>query len=181
MRATTKFLNASLALSSVLFAVNNSLSVQPAMVPLPTLNAAQEAPSKSDSNLAIAPASNSATSGTNADPKAGTAAKPQPGETAASTGATPQATAQPADPKTLISDRIPYKYGEIQLQLTKTGAQITDISVLAGDMSYGRDVAYQTLIAATISTQGTNYGNVSGATFTTDAFKQAVQNALAKG
>ena len=67
------------------------------------------------------------------------------------------------------------------MQLTTSGGQITDISVLVGDMSYGRDVAYQTLVAATISTQGTNYGNVSGATFTTEAFKQAVQNALAKG
>jgi uncharacterized protein with FMN-binding domain len=58
---------------------------------------------------------------------------------------------------------------------------ITDIKVLIGDTSYGRDLAYQSLIAATLQTQGTNYGNVSGATFTTDAFKQAVQNALSKG
>jgi uncharacterized protein with FMN-binding domain len=35
-------------------------------------------------------------------------------------------------------------------------------------------------VNATLATQSTNYGNISGATFTVDAFKKAVDNALAK-
>ena len=170
MRTTTKFLNASLALSSILFAVNNALSVQPAVTPLPTLSQEPVAAPNPDTG---------ATQGSSSNPSTSGAAKPQTGAAKPSQSTTPQPTAPVA--KTIVSDRIPYKYGEIQLQLTTSGGQITDISVLVGDMSYGRDVAYQTLVAATISTQGINYGNVSGATFTTEAFKQAVQNALAKG
>lgn len=170
MRTTTKFLNASLALSSILFAVNNALSVQPAVTPLQTLS--QEPVAAPNPNTG-------ATAGATSSPATTGASKPQTGAAKPSQSTTPQPTAPVT--KTIVSDRIPYKYGEIQLQLTTSGGQITDISVLVGDMSYGRDVAYQTLVAATISTQGTNYGNVSGATFTTEAFKQAVQNALAKG
>lgn len=78
------------------------------------------------------------------------------------------------------SDPITYKYGTVQLRLTSVGNQITDVAVLQGDASYGRDVAYATLISATLKYQSTNYGNVSGATFTTEAFKLAVESALAK-
>jgi uncharacterized protein with FMN-binding domain len=35
-------------------------------------------------------------------------------------------------------------------------------------------------VDATLTAQGTNYGNISGATFTADAFKKAVDNALGK-
>ena len=78
------------------------------------------------------------------------------------------------------SDPIVYKYGTVQLRLTTLGNEITDVLVLQGDTSYGRDVAYATLISATLQFQSTNYGNVSGATFTTEAFKLAVESALAK-
>jgi uncharacterized protein with FMN-binding domain len=64
--------------------------------------------------------------------------------------------------------------------LTKTDGVISAVNVLIGDATNGRDEAYLILTAATIETQGTNYGNVSGATFTTDAFKLAVENVLAK-
>lgn len=89
--------------------------------------------------------------------------------------------AQPAVQEIVVdSDPINYKYGVVQLRLTKLGTQITNVSVLQGDTSYGRDVAYATLVSATLEVQSTNYGNVSGATFTTEAFKLAVENALSK-
>ena len=98
-----------------------------------------------------------------------------------------QPTAQPTEQaptepvtKTISSDPINYKYGVIQIEITATDGRITQVRVLQGDASYGRDAAYDALIQATIQVQGTNYGNVSGATFTTEAFKQAINNALAK-
>lgn len=89
--------------------------------------------------------------------------------------------AQPVIQEVAIdSDPINYKYGIVQLRLTMLGSEITNVTVLQGDTSYGRDVAYATLVSATLQVQSTNYGNVSGATFTTEAFKLAVESALAK-
>ena len=81
---------------------------------------------------------------------------------------------------TMDSDVIDYKYGVVQISITKVGNQITGVEVLQGDATNGRDEAYAILIDATLLVQGTNFGNVSGATFTTDAFRKAVDNALLK-
>lgn len=81
---------------------------------------------------------------------------------------------------TVKSDPITYKYGTVQVQMSMLGSEIIGVQLLQGDTSYGRDAAYQTLIQATLQYQGTNYGNVSGATFTTEAFKLAVESALKK-
>lgn len=114
----------------------------------------------------------------------GSSLAPTPGATS-----TPQVTQpgtqspvapQPPVVTTLVSDLIAYKYGDIQISLTKTDGVISAVNVLIGDATNGREEAYLILTAATIEAQSTNYGNVSGATFTTDAFKLAVENVLAK-
>ena len=116
-------------------------------------------------------------------------ATPSPSTTQASEPAQPAQTATPSATPTQTpvavatshaSDVIGYRYGDVQVEVVKLGAEITDVKLLIGDATYGRDAAYLTLIQATIQNQGTNYGNYSGATFTTKAFKQAVENALAK-
>ena len=106
------------------------------------------------------------------------AAQSQPAQTQTQAPA-PEPAPAPAD-KTVTSDVIDYKYGVVQISLTAVGTDITNVTLLQGDASYGRDVAYAALIDATIKTDGINYGNVSGATFTTEAFKKAVTNAIAK-
>lgn len=78
------------------------------------------------------------------------------------------------------SDAIQYKYGVVQISVTKIGKKLTAVELLQGDATNGRDQAYKILIDATLQVQGTNFGNVSGATFTTDAFRKAVDNALLK-
>lgn len=93
---------------------------------------------------------------------------------------TPVAPIPELNPVTLESDPISYKYGVVQLAVTMVGSEITAVGLVQGDASNGRDQAYKILEDATIQTQGTNYGNVSGATFTTDAYKLAVENALSK-
>ena len=120
---------------------------------------------------------------------------PLPGPTGSSLAPTPGATStpqvtqpgtqspvapQPPVVTTLVSDVIAYKYGDIQISLTKTDGVISAVNVIIGDATNGREEAYLILTAATIEAQSTNYGNVSGATFTTDAFKLAVENVLAK-
>ena len=116
-----------------------------------------------------------------------TASAPAATQAPATTEPAP-ATSAPAEPvpapaptaKTVTSDAITYKYGVVQISLTAIGTDVTNVTLLQGDASYGRDVAYTALIDATVQTDGINYGNVSGATFTTDAFKKAVTNALGK-
>lgn len=93
----------------------------------------------------------------------------------------PQETQPPAPVTTTVnSDVITYKYGVVQISLTQTDGVITDIQMLQGDATNGRAEAYVTLISATIQQQSINYGNISGATFTVDAFKKAVTSALSK-
>lgn len=124
-------------------------------------------------------------------PKATSSASPTPTETGTPTesgepdtipSAIPSASPKQtqASPVTISSDVIEYKYGVVQVSVTKIGSEITEVTLLQGDATNGRDKAYKILQDATLQVQGTNYGNVSGATFTTDAYKLAVENALSK-
>ena len=117
--------------------------------------------------------------GSSLAPMPGATSTPQVSESGTQSPVAPPPTQVPTE-TTLVSDLIAYKYGDIQISLTKTDGLISAVNVLVGDATNGRDQAYLILTAATIETQGTNYGNVSGATFTTDAFKLAVENVLAK-
>lgn len=148
-------------------------------------------PAESTSNPApteVAGTDPNATSTVTAEPTAPAAApatsSPAPGQTAAP-APSPTATAAPTTPAAPVtasanSDPITYKYGTVQISMTTVDGAITQIKMLQGDATNGRDTAYATLINATIQNQGTNYGNISGATFTVDAFKKAVDSALLK-
>lgn len=128
------------------------------------------------------PSTSESTAPTQTDPTA----NPSPSQTSGSTSSQPKPTTStsPTAPapvtKTVDSDPITYKYGVVQIEMTATDGKITKVVLLQGDASYGRDAAYAALIDATVQVQGTNYGNVSGATFTTEAFKKAVENAISK-
>ena len=150
-------------------------------------------PAESTSNPApneVAAADPNATSTATAEPTAPATApapatsSPAPGQTTVP-APSPTATAAPTTPAapvtvTANSDPITYKYGTVQISMTSVDGAITNIKMLQGDATNGRDSAYKTLIDATIQNQGTNYGNISGATFTVDAFKKAVDSALLK-
>lgn len=112
---------------------------------------------------------------------------PEPATSQSPAGAEPVTVKQIETPvavvpvlRTITSDVITYKYGEVQISADFTDGLITNIDLLRGDASNGRASAYERLTQATIQVQGTNYGNISGATFTVDAFKKAVDSILAK-
>ena len=108
-----------------------------------------------------------------------TPAEPAPSESAVAEPAPVEQVAEPIE-KTVTSDLVTYEYGVIQIGMTAVDGTLTNVEVLQGDTSFGRDQTYSALISATISAQGTNFGNYSGATFTTEAFRSAVANALGK-
>ncbi len=71
-------------------------------------------------------------------------------------------------------------FGTVQVQVTKSGGKITDITMLLANATKGRAAVFPYLIQYAIDANGSNFANVSGATYTTDAFKQSLDAALAK-
>ena len=68
----------------------------------------------------------------------------------------------------------------MQVSVTKTDGQITDITLLQAGATGGRSSAFSFLVDYAIAAQGSNFGNLSGATYTTDAFKQALDSAISQ-
>ena len=68
----------------------------------------------------------------------------------------------------------------MKLKVTKKSGVITDVTCVTCTATNGREGAFDPLIAAAISANGSDFGNLGGATYTTDAFKQALDNALGK-
>ena len=82
--------------------------------------------------------------------------------------------------KTVTSDRLPYEYGFVELTVTKSAGKLSAIDIGGSTATDGRQQAYPTLVDEAIKAQGTSFGNLGGATYTTDAFKKALDNAIAK-
>ena len=98
---------------------------------------------------------------------------------ASSTVAIGAGSSTPPD-KTVTSDDIPYQYGDVQITVTRKAGKISAIDVGTSTASAGREQAYPYLVADAIKAQGTNFANLSGATYTTDAFKAALTSAISK-
>lgn len=77
-------------------------------------------------------------------------------------------------------EAIAYEYGTIQLKVTKTSGKISAIDLIQADATAGREQAFSMLVDAALSANGSNISNISGATYTTDAFKQALDSAVSK-
>jgi uncharacterized protein with FMN-binding domain len=82
--------------------------------------------------------------------------------------------------KTVTSDAIPYQYGTIQLAVTRTAGKIAAIDVGQSGATAGREQAFPYLVDYAIKAQGTSFTNLGGATFTSEAFKQALDSAITK-
>ena len=97
-------------------------------------------------------------------------------QTTSLTPTTPTSTS----PATAQGDPIDYQFGTIQVSVTRANGKITAIDYIQDTASAGRDQAFPMLTQAAISANGSTFGNISGATYTTDAFKQALDSAIAK-
>jgi uncharacterized protein with FMN-binding domain len=75
---------------------------------------------------------------------------------------------------------VPYQFGSIQLTVTEKNGKITKINFGTSSATNGRQAAFPYLVKYAIQSQGINFGNLSGATMTTDTFKQALSSALGK-
>ena len=69
----------------------------------------------------------------------------------------------------------------MQISVTKSGSKITDVTIISGGTEGGQWASVPGILAqAAIDAQGSDFGNISRATHTTEAFKQALESALAK-
>lgn len=82
--------------------------------------------------------------------------------------------------KTVQGDAVQYRYGTVQVEVVRTSGKISAVNMIQSDATAGREAAYPMLVQAAIDAQGSNFGNISGATFTTDAFKKALDSAISK-
>lgn len=78
---------------------------------------------------------------------------------------------------------IQYRYGDIQLKVTERGSAISNIEVVTEDATDPRSAeinsqAIPLLQQEAMSAQSANIDGVSGATFTSNAYAQALQSAL---
>lgn len=82
--------------------------------------------------------------------------------------------------KTVTSDPIQYQFGTIELSVTRKTGKISAIDIGQSTATNGREQAFPYLVQYAIKAQGTNFSNLGGATYTTDAFKQALTSAISK-
>lgn len=101
--------------------------------------------------------------------------EPAPVETpVVETPAEPVVTSQSA-----TGSAVGYRYGVVQLTVTATEGHLDDITIVQASVDGGkyRSVPSE-LVQRALASQGTSFANVSGATYTSDAFRQALSSAL---
>ena len=77
-------------------------------------------------------------------------------------------------------DSVESGFGPVQVKVTKVDGKISDITYVQAVATHGRAAAFPYLVQYAIQANGTNFANLSGATYTTDAFKRSLESALAK-
>jgi uncharacterized protein with FMN-binding domain len=127
-------------------------------------------PTAAPSRTSPAPTSGSAT----------TAPTTAPAAAAAPT--TPPTTAVPAN-QTYTGSDIPFNFGDIQVAVTIKGGKIANIAIPQENSRDPRSASIDSqavpiLTQEALQAQGVNINAVSGATYTSDAFAQALQSAL---
>lgn len=120
--------------------------------------------------------------------KPGTKPKPttKPSSTKPGATATPTPTPAPTPPPATsaavskTSASINYEFGTIQIKVTKEAGNITAVSYLKQSYTRVPNGTMEYLVNASIQANGSNFTKVSRATVTTNAYKKALEDALAK-
>ncbi len=177
-------------------AAGESTAVDPSVVvePTPIAVETEEVGEAGEDDVTSVPVQTKAAATTGATAPTATrsasaTATPTPaGTKTAAAAATPAATPTPTKTASTVAtsvaktgSAINYKYGTIQLEVVKSGSKITSINLIQASTK-GREWASvpSMLVTTAIAAQGSGFGNMSGATFTTTAFKSALDSALAK-
>lgn len=71
-------------------------------------------------------------------------------------------------------------FGPVQLKVTEEAGKITAIDLVQAQATGGREQAFSYLVQEALSANGATFSNISGATYTTEAFKSALNDAISK-
>jgi uncharacterized protein with FMN-binding domain len=82
--------------------------------------------------------------------------------------------------QTVKGDAIEYRFGVIELEVTATNGKIEKITELQATASPDWLSAIPILNDAALKAQKADFGNLSGATFTTQAYQQSLASAISK-
>lgn len=82
--------------------------------------------------------------------------------------------------QTVTGDAVPYAYGTVQLEVVRQGGKLAAVNLIQAGATGGREQAFSLLQQSALEAQGTNFANLSGATYTVDAFKTALESAISK-
>jgi len=85
-----------------------------------------------------------------------------------------------ATTQTVTGDAIVYQFGTIQLEITATNGTIETINELQASTSSGWEQSIPLLREAALKAQSADFGNMSGATFVTEAYQKALASAISK-
>jgi uncharacterized protein with FMN-binding domain len=99
--------------------------------------------------------------------------------------ATPTATASASASRTVTSDAVGTRYGNVQLKVTIAGGKITDITPVQLPQMDPKSYAISSYAApllrqSALAKQSADIDIVSGATYTSEGYKAALQSALDK-
>jgi uncharacterized protein with FMN-binding domain len=104
---------------------------------------------------------------------------------AASTESGSTQQAAPAKVQRAVGDSVPNQYGNVQVKVTVQDGKLTRVTFL--DLPYGdptsqsiSDQVAPVLAQQSIDAQSANIAGISGATYTSDAYRQSLQSALDK-
>jgi uncharacterized protein with FMN-binding domain len=130
----------------------------------------------------LPPTTPSSTGSTTTVPAASGTTTPGSSGSTATTAPSTTTTAPPAT-RSGTGQNIPYQYGDLQLKVVEQGSRITEIDIVSDNATDPRSAqinsqAIPLLEQQAFSVQSANIDGVSGATFTSAAFAQALQSAL---
>jgi uncharacterized protein with FMN-binding domain len=119
---------------------------------------------------------------TTVEPSATSGAIPSAAPTATAEAPAVAAPVGPAD-GTYIGDSVGTRYGDVQVSVTLTGGQISEVTALQLTSADGRSVQISNRAAPilrdeVVASQSAAVSNVGGATYTTDAYLASLQSAL---
>lgn len=137
------------------------------------------------SSAAAAPATSSTTGSSTGSSSSSSSAGTSSGTSGTSSSGTTTTTSGTDGTYTGDAVDIGHNYGTIQLQVTVSGGKITDISAVAvpeNDPRSAQISSYSVpqLVSQAIEAQSSSISGISGATFTSNGFAQALASALAQ-
>jgi uncharacterized protein with FMN-binding domain len=110
---------------------------------------------------------------------------PSSGSTASSSSSSTASSSAAPVTRTYLGSAITTRYGVIQVKVTVTARKITNVSFVQLTAFDGRSeqinsYAAPQLLQETLSAQSANVDTVSGASYTSDGYRQSLQSALDK-